>query len=159
MPAAVTVASASTAQIEEGIALHALLERLSTSAWPSSVPEPGEVARWIGCPSELARTVSGQARRIFGAPALQRFFDPACFIAAHNELEVVADGALLRMDRVVVYADEVWVLDYKRDLLDSERSAYAAQLQRYCAALAPVYARQRLRAAVITAAGELTELV
>lgn len=156
-----------SAAIEEGIALHALLERLTQveqrtqeaqgAAWLPQLPSPATIARWIGCRLEVARTVAQQAQRMLQQPALQPFFDPAQFERAWNELDVVADGALLRIDRVVLRAGEVWVLDYKRDLLAGERAEYAAQLQGYRRALAPLYPNRRLRTALITAAAELVE--
>lgn len=145
--------------IEEGVALHGLLERLTTQTrWPAHLPPAADIARWVGCRAEIARVVRAQALRILQAPQLERFFNPLYFESAHNELEVVADGMLLRMDRVVVCAGEVWVLDYKRDLLESERAAYAAQLEGYRRALTPLFAGRRIRSALITAAGALMEI-
>jgi len=63
----------------------------------------------------------------------------------------------MRLDRVVMFEDEVWVLDYKRRLLDSERADYAAQLARYRNALVSVFSDMRIRSALITADGTLVE--
>jgi len=56
-----------------------------------------------------------------------------------------------------MFEDEVWVLDYKRRLLDSERADYAAQLARYRSALVSVFSDMRIRSALITADGTLVE--
>jgi ATP-dependent helicase/nuclease subunit A len=149
----------STAAIDEGIALHALLERLTDSdAWPVRLPDPGMVARWLGCSIALAAVAQAQAGIVLSQPELQRFFDPALYRAARNEMDVIADGRLLRLDRVVIFDDEVWVLDYKRAFLDVERSSYRSQLAQYRSALRAVFGERRVRSALITVDGRLWEL-
>lgn len=91
-------------------------------------------------------------------PLLERFYNPMQYLVAHNELDVIADKELLRFDRVVVFDDTVWILDYKRDLLDSERSAYRAQLARYRAAGQAAFPDKNIRTALITVDGRLWEL-
>ncbi|MGE5621798.1 MAG: ATP-dependent exonuclease, partial [Bacillota bacterium] len=147
------------AAIDEGIALHALLERLTlASAWPPRVPDAGQLARWLSCPLPLAASIRQHALQIFSQPQLERFFNPAYFHFACNEMEVMNGGELMRFDRAVVYDEEVWVLDYKRDLLDSERAAYAAQLARYRSAARAVFPGKAIRTALITADGRLWEM-
>jgi ATP-dependent helicase/nuclease subunit A len=149
----------SSAAIDEGIALHALLERLTDSgAWPIAVPDPGSVARWLGCSAALAEVVQAQAGVVLAQADLRRFFDPALHHAARNEMDVIADGRLLRLDRVVIFDDEVWILDYKRAFLDVERPGYAAQLAEYRSALRAVFGGHTVRSALITADGRLWEL-
>jgi ATP-dependent helicase/nuclease subunit A len=151
----------SNAAIDEGIALHALLERVTgheASTWPIDLPDHDRVARWLGCPAPLARTVRAQARRILDTPSLERFFNPACFLEAHNELDVMCAGELLRFDRIVIFDSEAWVLDYKRNLTESERGRYAEQLRRYRHAAQQVYAGLNIRTAVLTADGGFHEL-
>ena len=145
--------------IEEGIALHALLERVTESAfWPVGLPAPDRLSRWLRCPLPVAGTVREQAARILAEPALERFFNPRYFLYARNEMEVLCEGELLRFDRLVVYESEVWILDYKRDLLHSEVSDYRTQLMRYRAAARQVYPEHAVRTALITADGRLVEM-
>nr|WP_255515745.1 MULTISPECIES: UvrD-helicase domain-containing protein [unclassified Herbaspirillum] len=149
---------ASSAAIDEGVALHALLERLTYAAhWPPQVPPAPVLARWLGISAEMAQVVHAQARHVFAQPELERFFNPALHCAARNEMEIVTPGGVLRCDRVVMFDDEVWVLDYKRRLLDSERADYAAQLARYRSALMSVFSDKRIRSALITADGRFWE--
>ena len=144
--------------IDEGIALHALLERLTQHGhWPINVPDVATIARWLPCTSALALIVQQQARTILAQPSLTHFFNPGLHIAARNEMEVMTD-VLLRFDRVVMFEDEVWILDYKRQLLDSERAGYQAQLIGYRAAAAQIFVGKRLRTAVITTDGQLWEV-
>ncbi|RZI41615.1 ATP-dependent exonuclease [Herbaspirillum sp. HC18] len=145
--------------IDEGIALHTLLERLTQHAqWPVQMPAAQQLARWLRCPASIASVVREQALCIFGQPELERFFNPLQFQFARNEMEVLCNGELLRFDRTVVCGDEVWILDYKRDLLDSERSAYRGQLMRYRTAAQSVFPGKTLRTALITADGRLWEM-
>lgn len=148
----------STEAIDEGVALHALLERLTHgNAWPLRLPSAPALVRWLGISSEMAQVVQAQARVVLAQPELERFFNPALHRWARNEMEIVAPSGVLRLDRVVMFDDEVWVLDYKRRLLDNERADYAAQLARYRSALVSVFSDKRIRSALITADGILTE--
>ncbi|MFI4940453.1 MAG: PD-(D/E)XK nuclease family protein, partial [Burkholderiales bacterium] len=144
--------------IDEGILLHALLERLTHGrAWPIRVPDADAIAQWLACSRTLAATVGEQARTILAEPELERFFNPAFYRAAHNEMEVAIDGKFLRYDRVVVFDGEIWILDYKRQLLDNERAAYQAQLALYLQAGQSVFRGGVLRTALITVDGRLWE--
>jgi ATP-dependent helicase/nuclease subunit A len=145
--------------IEEGIVLHALLERLTqTPTWPIEVPDTGRIARWLRCPTAIAAIVRERALVILRQPQLERFFNPAYFEFARNELEVLHANELLRFDRAVACGDELWILDYKRDLLDGERAAYQAQLARYRRAAQAVFLGKCMRTALITADGRLWEI-
>jgi ATP-dependent helicase/nuclease subunit A len=146
----------------EGVALHTLMERLTASGAQQlcsiTLPDAEVIASWLPCSSTIAQRIRTQAAAILANPALARFFDPAVFVRARNEMDVLYQGELLRLDRVVVFEDEVWVLDYKRALLDSERIAYTSQLQTYMQALSGIFADKRLRAGLILADGQLIEV-
>ncbi|WP_019141683.1 UvrD-helicase domain-containing protein [Noviherbaspirillum massiliense] len=149
-----------THAMDEGIALHTLLEHVTQERrWPVQLPDVPTLARWLACPQDVAAAAREYAQSILSAPQLERFFNPAHFQLAHNELEVMAGNELLRFDRAVITGDEVWILDYKRDLLDSERLAYQTQLARYRLAAAAVFPGKKLRTALITADGQLREMV
>ena len=144
--------------IEEGVALHALLERMTYArTWPPVLPDEAVIARWLPCSRPLATTIRAQAANMLAQPALERFFNPALYRHARNEMDIVTGDGVLRCDRVVVFDDEVWILDYKRNLLDSERVAYAAQLARYRDAALSVFSDKRIRSALITADGQFWE--
>ncbi|WP_199724729.1 UvrD-helicase domain-containing protein [Noviherbaspirillum saxi] len=145
--------------IEEGLALHALLERMTSGRdWPLSLPDTRQLARWLRCTPAIAAIVRDQAKCILSHPALERFFNPAHFHAAYNELEIITSDQVMRFDRAVISSDEVWILDYKRDLLDAERAGYQGQLERYRRAAEEVFPGKVLRAALITADGQLWDI-
>lgn len=148
-----------TSAIDEGIALHALLERLTqASVWPVHVPDATQVARWLRCTNAIAATVREKAMHILSQPHLEAFFNPTHFRSAHNEMEVMSGNESMRFDRAVVCEDVVWILDYKRDLLDSERAAYQEQLLRYRNMAQQVFPGKSVRTALITADGRLWEM-
>lgn len=144
--------------IDEGVALHALLERMTARGeWPLQLPEAGLLARWLACTPATASTVRERAMQILSDAGLERFFNPAHFSRAFNELDVMHGGDVLRFDRAVVFDNEVWILDYKRDLLASEEAGYAAQLARYRQAARNVFPGKAVRSALITPDGRLHE--
>jgi len=162
-PARTVAPVIASAAIDEGIALHALLERLTQDGdWPVQVPDAAIVARWLFCDSALAEIVAAQAHTILSAPHLERFFNPAQHAAAFNELDVGTGSGnasgISRFDRLVVFEDEAWVLDYKRRLLDSERDDYREQLIGYQTAARAVLPGKAIRAALITVDGRLLDL-
>jgi ATP-dependent helicase/nuclease subunit A len=144
----------------EGIVLHGLLERITQNGhWPAQIPSPETVSHWLQCSHELAVQACERASAILSQPELERFFNPAHFHAAHNELDVITPAGLGRIDRLVVFDNEVWILDYKRQALDSERAAHATQLAGYRNAARAIYAGRNVRTALVTAEGRLVEIV
>ena len=158
VPAVVEAVVASVA-IDEGIALHALLERLTgRCTWPVVIPDAAVIARWVSCDQTLAAIVREQAVTILAQAALERFFNPARHVAAYNELDVVSGEGLTRFDRIVLFENEVWILDYKRKLLDSERDDYRLQLMGYQTAARAVFAYQQINAALIMVDGSFVDV-
>jgi len=144
----------------EGIALHSLMERLTyaPTSWPISIPDVPAIAQWLPCSLNLAQVVRAQAQAILHNVELERFFNPAHFRFARNELEIVTDNKKVRLDRVVVFEDAVWVLDFKRQLLDMEREDYQKQLDEYSTALRQIYNQEKICAGLILTDGNLVEL-
>jgi ATP-dependent helicase/nuclease subunit A len=100
-----------------------------------------------------------QAQHLLALPQLARFFDAQQYRTACNEMSYInAQGELKRIDRLVEFDDEVWVLDYK--LGDSEDAArYRSQMQEYLAAMRSVYAGKTVRCGLVFAGGALNEVV
>lgn len=142
----------------EGKRLHALMERLTqTGTWPIVVPSVQHAARWLLCTEPEASVVCEQAAQILASKTLQRFYDPAAYSFAHNELELVHDGDWMRIDRLVMFEDALWVLDYKRSLLEQQHNAYWQQLARYRAACLALFPGKPVHTALITVDGQLHE--
>ncbi len=179
-------AARNTAQQQRGIWLHALLQYLTTPSPLAPLPQAGEgsaLAREItsdlpACglsrmassytrevlqqrlciPTEEIESLWQQAQHLLTLPQFARFFDATQYRSASNEMPYInAKGELKRIDRLVEFDDEVWVLDYK--LGDAEDAArYRAQMQEYRAAMQSVYAGKRVHCALLFAGGTMSEI-
>ncbi len=177
-------AARNTAQQQRGIWLHALLQYLTppspalsrippASLSPCPAPrfalpegegvltglgEREELQQRLGIPSDEMEPLWQQAQALLASPQFARFFDAQQYRNACNEMPYVnAIGELKRIDRLVEFDDEVWVLDYK--LGDSEDVArYRSQMQEYRNAMQFVYAGKTVRCALLLADGVLREV-
>jgi ATP-dependent helicase/nuclease subunit A len=77
-----------------------------------------------------------------------------------NEVELVAQGQLLRLDRLVkeTATQTWWVLDYKSNPAPQRVTELAAQLKQYQEAVKAANPQQSVKAAFITAQGKLIEI-
>ncbi len=168
-----------TAEQRRGIWLHALLQYLPPSLTPSPAGITSDLASVVCSPSRMASgSIRGkqelqqhcgipvgemeslwqQAQHLLALPALQRFFDPQHYRNACNEMPYVnARGELKRIDRLVEFDDEVWVLDYKTGST-SDVAPYRAQMAEYSSAMQSVYSDKKVRCAILFADGALSEL-
>jgi len=137
-----------------GILLHALLERRTGGF--------GAAGWWkaLGFSEEEYRRAMPVAERLLAAPALQRFFDARRYRRAWNEVELSkGDGEVQRIDRLVDFADDVWVLDYKSSGSDTAcLAAYQDQVRVYCQAAAAVFPQRVVHGAIIFAEATLLEV-
>jgi ATP-dependent helicase/nuclease subunit A len=124
---------AASAGMDHGRQLHAALDWLSAGGTAERPPP--------GIPAPLWPDLRATARRLLEAPELRRFFDPAQYLRALNEVEfALPDGRVGRIDRLVETAEGWWVLDYKSGRPDAELlSGYRSQLEGYRAALTSLF--------------------
>jgi ATP-dependent helicase/nuclease subunit A len=136
-----------------GSAVHACLEWIS-----EGLPEAEALAR-LGLDALAGQRVAVVVRRIIAIPELAPAFDPARYLHAHNEMEFLdGEGRSFRIDRLVVFAEEIWVLDYKTGGLDEPdpgRRAlpYLDQIGGYRQAARQLYPGRPVRAALAFADG------
>lgn len=143
-----------------GVLLHALIER-----WTGLPAEDGWW-RTLGFSDDEYRAVQPAAGRLLNSPNLRRFFDASCYRQAWNELDLgAADGRLLRLDRLVEFADadggpgELWVLDYKSSSAATSRlPEYRQQVAEYCRIVAAVFPGRPVRGLLAFASGECVEV-
>ncbi|MBI5938605.1 MAG: UvrD-helicase domain-containing protein [Betaproteobacteria bacterium] len=141
------------AEASFGILVHRYLEALTGGQ--ALAPDEQTSAPAV---HEQARAT---AERLIARPDLARFFDAGRFRRARNELEYLgADGELRRIDRLVEFDDEVWLLDYKTGGLDEADLARRAaphlkQIADYRQAVAALYPEHAVRAALIFTDGQL----
>ncbi|MFM2407835.1 MAG: hypothetical protein RL358_577 [Pseudomonadota bacterium] len=141
-----------------GIWLHSLLQHLAVSSTSLLEVERDALQRRLSIPDDAIEMLWQQAQHLLTAPHLARFFDAQQYRNASNEMPYVnAQGELKRIDRLVEFDDEVWVLDYK--LSDSENIArHHAQMHEYQTAMQFVYAKKSVRCALLFADGVLSEV-
>ncbi len=77
-----------------------------------------------------------------------------------DEVELIHQGQLLRIDRLVKRSDSQtwWVLDYKSNPAPQRVPELQAQLAQYREAVRQAYPEQSVKAAFITAQGALIEI-
>lgn len=141
-------------EAEFGILVHAWLEGVTEGA------DEAALRARLALDEGRARAVAAFARRILAQPELAPAFDPARHLAAHNELEFLdRDGRIARMDRLVEFESEVWVLDYKTGALEepdlARRAApYLEQMAGYRAAARALYPGKAVRAVLAFGDGQ-----
>ncbi len=156
-------------QSRRGQAMHRLLEHYRRS--PSGAPvEAGFVPVWqervaveFALPASEVALALAAAQRIVGGPAAWAW-DSSVLAWQGNEVALVHEGRLLRIDRLVqrkgdaASAGQWWVLDYKSNLQPHMQPLLRAQLAAYRAAVLQAYPGQTVRAAFLSAQGQFIEL-
>ena len=152
IPAGQRAARNTTLQ-QRGIWLHVLLQHLTEGRLDQAA-----LQQCLGIPAAEIESLWQQAQSLLAAPQLARFFDAQQYRAACNEMPYInARGELKRIDRLVEFDDEVWVLDYK--LGDPDDAArYRAQMAEYQIAMRAVYVNKEVKCALLFADGVLSEL-
>jgi ATP-dependent helicase/nuclease subunit A len=144
-----------------GTLVHALLEQVVP---PASVTDRAFLRRVLGVSAAEFDALWDAVQSIVTAPSLSRFFDPGRYQRAINELSYVSEnGELRRIDRVVEFSDDIWVLDYKtsdvadQDDLEAAARPYRKQLDEYCAAVSKLMPGKTVKSGLIFSGGELFE--
>jgi len=153
--------AADTLAQQRGTWLHGLLQHVApqTALNQQMVAiDKIQLLQHLAIPLEEGEALWQQAQFILSQSELQRYFEPKQYQTAVNELAYVnAAGELKRIDRLVEFADEVWVLDYK--LGDAENAArYRSQMVEYRVAMQAIYATKKVRCALLFADGTLLEM-
>ena len=145
-----------TARIGE--AMHRLLQ------WGDlSVSNTLAVAREFDLTSEQAAHANAMAGRIFQGEGAWAW-DPRVLAWQGNEVELMVQGHACRLDRLVQRQDgghvgEWWVLDYKSSTTPQTDGNLVAQLLAYQSAVRDINGGTPVRAAFLTSAGALIEVV
>ncbi|WP_026224691.1 UvrD-helicase domain-containing protein [Methyloversatilis thermotolerans] len=135
-----------------GSGLHAWLEALTNGEPAPPRPAGLDARQW----NEL----EGAARMLIARPPLRRFFDPALYRQAQNEVEfVLTDGRIGRMDRLVEFDEDIWIIDYKSGFSESFADGYVEQMRGYADAVSQLLPGKPVRAALLGPDGELRQIV
>jgi len=142
-----------------GELIHSLLERLPDLA-PAA--RAGAALRWLGRERDLndeQRTeMAGAALGVLGDPQFAPVFGPGSRpeVAIAGAAAALPDGLSIsgRIDRLVVEADRVLIVDFKTNRpaparIEDADPAYIIQMAAYVAILAEVYPGRRIEAALV----------
>lgn len=143
-----------TQEQRRGTWLHALLQYLVP---PQALSDKAVLQERCNIPSDEMESLWQQAQHLMALPTLQRFFDPRQYHAAFNEMSYVnAAGELKRIDRLVEFDNEVWLLDYKTGGMVNSAS-YGAQMREYRAAMQIIYPDKTVCCALVLGNGALLD--
>ncbi len=142
----------------QGVWLHGLMQHLAVPDNNQPIDYYEILQHKLNIPAESMPEFWQRAQDLLNAPALVRFFDERQFLSAANEVAYVnARGQLRRIDRLVEFDAEVWVLDYKTGE-NSAPQSHTAQLEEYRVAMQAIYPHKAVRCGLIFADGNLTEV-
>jgi ATP-dependent helicase/nuclease subunit A len=140
-----------------GTLVHAALEK---SVPPAAIDGHDDLRDKLEMADHEFDKLWEEVQLIVAEPQLARFFQPEHYVRAYNEFAYVSrQGELRRMDRVVEFDDEIWILDYKTgDSIDAENLEAAArpyrnQLMEYCTALGELMPGKPVKSALIFSGG------
>lgn len=144
-----------------GEAMHRLLEWASLGARDVSAAQCAQVAQAFMLTSAQAQEAAERARNILTGQGAWAW-DAQRLTWHANEVPVVVDGQLHRIDRLVCVAGpagpEWWVIDYKSAADPLSHEDLAHQLRRYRDAVAALHTGAVVRAAFFNAVGQVQEL-
>jgi ATP-dependent helicase/nuclease subunit A len=150
----VSPAAADPPSARIGKAMHRLLE------WGSvDMAHGGVVQREFGLDAEQAQTAALMAQRILTGEGAWAW-DSEQLAWSGNEVELVHEGVLMRLDRLLQRKDDGqwWVLDHKSHPAPLKAPELVVQLGAYRAAVRAIYPGQVVRAAFLTGEGRWVEL-
>jgi ATP-dependent helicase/nuclease subunit A len=151
--------------LEEGVHFHQLLEHLTlqTGAVKPEAMSTEQIACWLGISNESASKALDQANTVLNTQELQPYLTANQWVQAWNEIDVVSlDGKSFRLDRLVEFDDHLAILDYKLTIPEVGSEAhtkYRSQLSNYKQELARIRPDKPTRAYLISAKGELKEII
>jgi ATP-dependent helicase/nuclease subunit A len=135
-----------------GQAMHRLLQRVDVTAVDA-------VAIEFGLSTQESEQAAQMAQRIMAGEGAWAW-DETIVSWQGNEIELTAQGKLLRLDRLVRRKDtgDWWVLDYKSESQPQSKPELVAQMRAYVAAVQACYAGETVKAAFLTAMGKMVEV-
>jgi ATP-dependent helicase/nuclease subunit A len=151
----------STRETRFGEAVHRLLEVhvRGMQGWTASQLQ--RVGREFALDAGAAKEAAAMATRILNGEGAWAW-DTAIVDWEGNEVELLHQGELLRLDRLVrridVGAGEWWVLDFKSASQPGRDPTLVAKMQQYRAAVANAYPGVAVKAAFLTGHGKLVAI-
>lgn len=163
--------------LEDGVHFHALLEycTLQSGGIAAELPSLVQAMHWFGIDEPRAGLALSRANAVLQTDALKPYLLDGNWIQAWNEIDVLIPAAETepvpggesktihtRLDRLVEFTDRLVILDYKLTLPkegDGKTVLYQQQLQQYATGLQRLRKDKPIEAYLVSAAGELLQLV
>ena len=152
--------------LEEGTHFHKLLEFLtphSGNQAMSPMPSEQELMNWLGIDQEHAKKLMERVQIVINADTLKPYLTDNQWVQAWNEIDIAdKEGKSYRMDRLVEFDDHLAILDYKLTIPEAGSEAYnkyRAQLNNYKQELGRIRPDKPNKAFLISAKGEIKEVV
>lgn len=164
--------------LEDGVYFHALLEccTLQSGSTISDLPSLKHAMNWLGIDEARAMLALSRAKAVLETEALKPYLLNGDWVQAWNEIDVLMTidenesmpdeqgkkTIHTRFDRLVEFADRLVILDYKLSLPeegDRKSALYQKQLQQYASGLQRIRNDKPIEAYLVSAAGELLQLV
>ncbi len=143
-----------TPGVQLGINLHAYLQMHA----PANVGQ--NAYAWLRVPEGERASATALGKAMLENPAWQQFFNPAAYLYAANEQTFInAQAQTGRIDRLVEFENEVWILDYKVGQANTPHIAdYSAQLNAYKTVVQQIYPNKTIRTMLLFSTGEAKEV-
>jgi ATP-dependent helicase/nuclease subunit A len=164
--------------LEDGVYFHALLEycTLQSGSTISDLPSLTHTMNWLGIDEGRATLAITRAKTVLETDALKPYLLNGDWVQAWNEIDVLIPAdekesapdeqnqktIHTRFDRLVEFADRLVILDYKLSLPeegDRKSALYQKQLQQYASGLQRIRHDKPIEAYLVSAAGELQQVV
>jgi ATP-dependent helicase/nuclease subunit A len=164
--------------LEDGVHFHALLEccTLQSGGTAADLPSLTQAMHWFGIDEARATLALSRAKTVLQTDALKPYLLDGKWIQAWNEIDVLIPVDVsesmrdeqnkktihTRFDRLVEFADRLVILDYKLSLPkegDHKFALYQKQLQQYASGLQRIRHDKPIEAYLISAAGELLQVI
>lgn len=155
--------------LDEGTHFHKLLEFLTpdssnvAKAAIQEMPSKQEIMDWLSVDQEQADKLITRVSTVLTTPELKPYLTTGPWLAAWNELDIASEiGKSYRMDRLVEFEDHLAIIDYKLTMPkqgSDKYEQYRKQLQNYQAELTRIRGDKINKAYLISAAGEIMEIL
>ncbi|WP_370625398.1 UvrD-helicase domain-containing protein [Polynucleobacter sp. CS-Odin-A6] len=152
--------------LEEGTHFHQLLEFLTTNSGTRvnvSMPSEPELMNWLSIDQAQAKKLIERVQLVLDTPTLKPYLTEGQWLQAWNELDIADQyGRGYRIDRLVEFDDHLAILDYKLTIPEEGSEAYnkyRKQLNNYKQELGRIRPDKPAKAFLISAKGEISEVV
>jgi ATP-dependent helicase/nuclease subunit A len=146
-----------------GTAVHQILERLTTEILPEDyqIPESNQLANWLEMPEDIANEARKMAIKILQSNQLKPYFYSQDIQGIWNEMDILQEKKLYRIDRLVELPNELIILDYKLTIPAKGSEGlqkYQDQLNNYRDIIGKLRNDKKIRCILVDYEGQILEV-